>query len=233
LNSDRLLALQDVDTETTQLEHRRSHLAELAAARAARSEVSAWERERDRLRERLTELDGLIEKSEHESSQIDQHRGRLDKQLRTVIAPREAEALQHEIQTLQSRRGELDDAELAALEEQAELDDRLSAHLGDESALRSSLAAAEEALTAAEAEIAAHLAELDARRTELRAELDEAHLRQYDHLRVVHGVAIARLVGRRCEGCHLDLSPAEVDEVKAVPPDELATCPQCNRLLVR
>jgi uncharacterized protein len=58
-------------------------------------------------------------------------------------------------------------------------------------------------------------------------------LARYDRLRGQLGVAVARLVGHRCDGCHLDLSPGEVDIVKDAPADELAECPQCNRLLVR
>ena len=42
----------------------------------------------------------------------------------------------------------------------------------------------------------------------------------------------ATLAGSRCEGCHLDLSAAEVDTVKeGVAEGGLADCPQCGRLL--
>jgi predicted dithiol-disulfide oxidoreductase (DUF899 family) len=46
--------------------------------------------------------------------------------LKTVIAPREAEALMHEIAVLNERREALDDGELSALEEQAETEDDLA-----------------------------------------------------------------------------------------------------------
>jgi predicted nucleic acid-binding Zn-ribbon protein len=45
-------------------------------------------------------------------------------------------------------------------------------------------------------------------------------------------VAVARLEGTRCGGCHLDLSTSELDAVKAVGAGEFADCPQCGRLLV-
>jgi predicted nucleic acid-binding Zn-ribbon protein len=46
-------------------------------------------------------------------------------------------------------------------------------------------------------------------------------------------VAAAALNGSRCEGCHLDLSAAELDEVRAVArAGDVADCPQCGRLLV-
>ena len=47
-------------------------------------------------------------------------------------------------------------------------------------------------------------------------------------------VAAAELQGHRCSGCHLDLSPGEMDEVRdaAASNGGIADCPQCNRLLV-
>ncbi len=56
---------------------------------------------------------------------------------------------------------------------------------------------------------------------------------RYDPLRAKLGVAAARLVGARCEGCHLDLSAAELDTVRRAPAEEIPDCPQCGRLLVR
>ncbi|MGH9139237.1 MAG: C4-type zinc ribbon domain-containing protein [Acidimicrobiales bacterium] len=44
---------------------------------------------------------------------------------------------------------------------------------------------------------------------------------------------MAKLEGNRCLGCHLALPAAEVEAVRRVPPDEVPTCPECGRLLVR
>ncbi|MEZ5140978.1 MAG: C4-type zinc ribbon domain-containing protein [Acidimicrobiales bacterium] len=46
------------------------------------------------------------------------------------------------------------------------------------------------------------------------------------------GVAVARLHGGACGGCHLQLPAAEVDRIKHLPEDQLATCEECGRLLV-
>jgi uncharacterized protein len=233
LTTDTLVELQAADTATDQLNHRSATLPELGVARQARADLLAWERRSHELRERLDVLTTEIETAEHESEDIDRHRTRLEAQLRTVIAPREAEALQHEIATLEQRRSEIDDRELAALEEQAALDDTLVTLAANESSLREQVESADAGLAVAQADIAAELAALDQRRTQLRAELDPGLLSRYDRLRSQLGVAVARLVGARCEGCHLDMSPAELDAVKRSPADELAECPQCNRMLVR
>jgi len=63
--------------------------------------------------------------------------------------------------------------------------------------------------------------------------IDSAAIARYDRLRArLGGVAVARLDGSRCGGCHLDLSTSELEEVRAVGPGVLADCPQCGRMLV-
>ena len=231
--TDRLLELQDIDTAADRLRHRAANLPEMAAASHDRRALVDWEATDVALRSRLDQLGRDIEAAEVESAEIDRHRDRLQAQLRTVIAPREAEALQHEIATLAERRGELDDRGLAALEEQSDVDDTLVSHLELESSLRQALEAADEALAVVQADIERELADLEQRREGAREVLDPTTLARYDRLRDHHGVAVARLVGHRCDGCHLDLSPAEVDIVKAAPEGEPAACPQCDRMLVR
>ncbi len=46
------------------------------------------------------------------------------------------------------------------------------------------------------------------------------------------GVAVARLVGNHCDGCHLTLSAMELDRIRHLPAGEVVTCEQCGRILV-
>ncbi len=228
-----ILALQAADTRADQLRHRRQNLPEQAAVDAARGQYAKWQQRRDGLERRLAELEAEIGRAEAESHTIDTHRARLEQQLKTIIAPREAEALMHEIALLTEQRGALDDVELAALEEQVQIDDDLSTHIADGASLGHAVTAAEDAAAAATAEIDTQLIEIAAGHDDLRAAVDDKLLVRYDQLRRQHVVAAAALVGTHCEGCHLDLSAAELDEVRsAAGTDGLAECPQCGRLLV-
>jgi uncharacterized protein len=182
----------------------------------------------------MDELTTMIEQAEKDGAEIAAHKVRLEAQMKTVIAPREAEALMHEIAGLDERTDEVDMRELEALEEQSDIDDRLTEHLRTEHTLRDAVGVADAALQRASSEIDAELAALDAERATRRAELDETTLARYGRIRNSSGVAVARLVGHRCEGCHLDLSAAEVDDVKdeAASSDGVAECPNCGRMLV-
>ena len=228
-----LLALQAVDTDADQLAHRRANSDVRSRSVTASAQATRWERRRDELQQRIAELGVTIESAEERGAELLAHRQRLDQQLKTVIAPREAEALMPEIATIESQRDELDMAELEALEEQAVADDQLVAHLGDEAAVRDAAGQASAALAAEVAEIDAELARLDVRRTELCAAISDSLLATYDRKRAALGVAVAPLVGKQCQGCHLELSAAEIDTVK----DEAAAtgvtdCPDCGRLLI-
>jgi hypothetical protein len=228
-----ILELQAADTRADQLRHRRANLPEQQAVDAAAAALAEWQRANDAMRSTLAELDAVIAASERDSHAIDVQRERLERQLKTIIAPREAEALQHEIATLQQRRSDLDDGELEALEQQSTIDDELTMLGGQEPALRQALASAQAAAAEATSAIDAELATITADHEQLRAAVDSALLARYDRLRGHQMVAAAALNGRRCEGCHLDLSATEIDDVRdAAAGTGLAECPHCGRLLV-
>jgi uncharacterized protein len=228
-----LLALQGVDTLADQLAHRREHSPLRADLSSATATMRTWEKRRASLRSRIDELGESIEQAEQRGADLMAHRERLERQLKTVIAPREAEALMHEMATLKEQIDDLDVHELESLEEQATLDDELAEHLGDEEHLRERQHLADEALAVEVGDIDRELGELAGRRTELREQLSDALLATYDRKRAAFGVAVAALVGKQCQGCHLELSAAEIDTVK----DEAAAtgvtdCPDCGRLLI-
>lgn len=229
-----LLELQAADTMADQLRHRRGSLPERDQLLATKNDLIRWDQALQTIRKRLAELDEQIDRSEERSQQIDRKKQQLQAKLRTVIAPREAEALQAEIATLDRERSDLDDAELAALEEQSRLDDEQQALLAQEDTLRDAFLGADAALSAAQSDIDGELERIAERLQGLRDAVDAKVLKQYDRLRKQHVIAAAALSGSRCDGCHLDLSAAEVDDVRATAAAAagIADCPQCGRLLV-
>jgi len=229
-----LLELQAADTMAEQLRHRRETLAEREQVQATKNALLRWNEARMVVRRRIDELTAEIEETERASAAVQKQRERMQAQLRTIIAPREAEALQHELATLQTRRGDLDEAELIAMDEQTRLEAELEGLLAQEESLTADYLAAEGALSAAETDIDGELKRIDDRLAGLRAGVDKAVLRRYDGLRKHFTVAAATLAGSRCDGCHLDLSAMEIDELReaAAKADGIAECPQCGRLLV-
>lgn len=228
-----MLALQLLDSQLDALEGRRRRLPERAAVEAAAAAHATHAAERTRLEAVIAEAGAAIESAERAGVELDTKRARLEAQLKTVIAPREAEALMSEINGLAAKHGELDDGELEAMERQADAESALAALADAEPALLDAVATATAALQAAEAELDAEVADVRARRVDADAALGDAERATYTSLRQRYGgVGIAQLDRRSCTGCHVDLSPMELDQVKSTPAGEIAECPNCSRLLV-
>ena len=229
-----LLELQHVDTAIDQLRNRLTRLPEAAAERAAHAAVTAWEQQQSTLLAEIAALEAAIAASEKESETISHHRQRLEGQLKTVTAVREVEALMHEIERLTNQRSALDDGELESMDAVAAAEASLVEHLEQEAAVRQAAADATTLADQARADAKTEQARLAAQALALRAGLESSMLAMYDTMRPQHsGIAIAKLNGLRCEGCHLDLSRAEVDQMKAAPASDMPECPNCGRLLVR
>ncbi len=234
MNGSALLALQRIDTSLDAIANRRARLPESAALAAASAALHAHRAAIGAAQQRAADAQTVIDGTEHESEALTAKRTRLEAQLKTVIAPREAEALMHEIATINGHRSDLDDRELEALEQQAAAEDEASSLTASQGALVDAEAEARAALDAVIATLDAEQADLRQQREGAAASFDAGELQEYDTMRKRHdGVAISVLEGQRCTGCHLDLSRAEVDQLKALPADEVADCPQCGRWLAR
>ena len=234
MNVSALLELQLADTSIDQLKFRLAHLGESADAAVAAAALAAWQRRDDTLRRQLVDLEGRIAASEKQSAVLSAQRSRLEMQLKTVVAPREAEALMHEIGTLTAQRSLLDDGELEAMDAMAAAEAELELQHVAHGAIHAASVQAAETEAAATAAGLAQLGQETAHRDQLRSRLDPGMRDRYDSLRVQFGgVGIAKLNGLRCEGCHLDLSRGEVDALKRNEGEEIPECPNCGRLLVR
>jgi len=228
-----LLALQDIDAALDQLRHRRARLPELAGRAAAASTVRTLRDERSAAQALVAAAEAEIAAAERVALDLSAKRARLEGQLKTIISPREAEALMHEIAALDARRDELDDTELEALGRQEEAEN--AAAIAERG-----LPAAEAALADADAALAAATAALDGEQDERLGERSVAaaavtgrDLEEYERARKqFDGVAIARLDGMRCSGCHLDLARADLDALRALPDGDVGECPQCGRYLM-
>ena len=234
MNAAAMLALQQIDSAIDAVTNRRPRLPEVAAHAEATAARDALEARRRDLQARIAAAQAAIDGAESASHDLTTKRSRLEAQLKTVIAPREAEALMNQIATLNDQRGALDEQELLALDEQATAEAELAAVAAEEPAVLAALETSREALVAATTLLDEELAELQQARGAAAGALSSDEMVAYEQARRhFDGVAVARLDGHRCSGCHLDLSPMELDVVKAVPAGELAECPQCARYLIR
>ena len=151
----------------------------------------------------------------------------------TVSASRELQAMANDVESLRRRASELEDRVLGLMEEREPLDKQLAehdAHLAEFSQRAGELSVA---LQAAEADVDASLSLLQGQRQEA-AHGDKPRVAGL--LRTLApapgGVAVARLTGGRCDGCHLTLPAMELDRIRHDAAGSLEHCDQCGRILV-
>ena len=107
-----LLAVQTTDIAISQAKHRVTHLQETIDRDIAKKSLAEIDAQIAVCDAEIVAANSEITKVDRFSHEHDDKLIKLNKQLKTVIAPREAEALQHEIATVTSERSLLDDREL-------------------------------------------------------------------------------------------------------------------------
>jgi predicted nucleic acid-binding Zn-ribbon protein len=230
----RLLDLAEVDAELSRLAHRRRTLPEHAELTTAEEAVRAG---KDKLVEAETaagDLDRDIRRIERDVESV-RARTERDNQLLSGagIGAKQANDLQHELETLARRQGVLEDEQLEVMEQREALG-------VDVEHSRGVLAAAERELTAIAERRDTALADIDASeagrrraREEVVATLPADVLAVYERRREQRGTGAALLVSRRCQACRLELDRTAISELKAAPADELVHCEECGVILVR
>jgi predicted nucleic acid-binding Zn-ribbon protein len=233
---EQLLALQDLDLRIHQLRHRRANLPELAAIEAnaaERSELVAARAEVAVAHKDLVRRQHLLE---DEIAQVTGRAATHEANLYSgsVTNPRELQAMQDDIDSLHRRQRTLEDQDLEIMEELEPLTIQLASLDAASQAVEAVAADLQAALQAAAAEIDAELANLTTTRADAAAGIDHAVVADYEQLRVqLGGIAIARLVGNACGGCHLSLPAVELDRIRRLDPDTQVVCEECGRILVR
>ena len=229
-----LYELQKVDTAIEQAKVALEKLPERTHHAQAQSDLAHVRSTRDNLRREQSTMETELAVIEKKSVEIDAHRAKLERQMKTIIAPREAEALQNEMQTLAAERNELDDRGLLLLESSASADEDVRKTVDTESRAVEVEATTAHALTQAAAAKSDEITVLLVRRAEVVLPIAEPDIATYDRLRASYkGIAVAVIQHGVCGGCHMDISVSELDIIKRLPVDQVAECPNCNRLLVR
>ena len=228
-----LLAVQTTDIAISQAKHRLTHLQETIDRDVAKQALAEIDAQISLCDAEIVAANAEITKVDRLSHEHDDKLIKLNKQLKTVIAPREAEALQHEIATVTSERSLLDDRELELMGvvETAELKKNELDPL--QLSAKSTLASATMALSSAKQKIDAEIAALSEQRSAQALVVAPSLMATYEAKRKHRpDGAVCRLTGPTCGSCHLDISQGEINSMRAMPAEELPECPHCGSFIV-
>jgi hypothetical protein len=231
----RLLALQAVDTALAQLAHRRDNLPELAELTAADERLSTL---RDDVVRAETEVSDLDREQKRVDRDVEQVRDRADRDRARLesgaASAKELEGLQHEVESLARRQTTLEDQELEVMERREEAESALAKARGELDSSDSTRAEIEGRRDKAFEEIDAGRQAREDEHKAILGDIPADLLALYDKVRAQQGgVGAAALRQRRCEGCRIELSGAELAAVRKAAADEVLRCENCRRILVR
>lgn len=228
-----LLALSDTDGEIRRLQKRLDALPEQQQLDAAQEERTALEQARA---DRTLDQDQVQAEASREDREVAQLRERLAAEQQRMYGgeitnAKELHSMKAEIESVQRRIDEHEDAELEAMQRAEEID----AEIADLDRQITALGQRADELVVLRDEAArtimAEIAELEVQSERQREPLPADLLARYDDARDrFGGGAVGQLEGDRCTVCGISLSYADLNALYEGPP--LATCPSCQRLMV-
>lgn len=151
-----------------------------------------------------------------------------------AASPKDLNNLIAEIEHLTRRIGVLEDAQLELMEEVEEATarfDAIKARRAElENGIRSMMVVRDSELAALDSQ----LQHAEAKRETVLEKIPAALVTYYERIRDKRdGLGAAELIERRCGGCRLDLTSADVTAYAAAAADEVLLCEECGRILVR
>ncbi len=206
---------------------------ELAALGAERADVDTQARDAKIL---VDDLSREQRKADADVEQVKARRerdqDRMDKGL--ITNPKDLERMQHEMVSLQRRISELEDTELEVMQQLEDAQAELSRHTAKLAELDERAAALTTARDKKSGELDVEVADVTRQRSVAIQGLPEDLMALYTKLREQKGgVGAAVLRARRCEGCSLQLTAADLGVIAKAPSDEVIRCEECQRILVR
>jgi uncharacterized protein len=232
---DALLDLQERDLALDRLQHRLDTLPERDTV--ARHEATAAE-----LHARDTRVRAARDELARQEARFDDEARGLEAKAKDVetkmysgeiSSPRELQAMQADVEQLRRHQRDVENRELAVMEQREPLDAELSQLDTDRSALASELAGTRDALAVAVSGIQAEMGVERAARDEIAAGLDAGLVADYERRRArSQGIGAARLVGSTCQGCHLSIPSTEVERIRHASEGSVAYCDNCGCILV-
>ncbi len=233
---DALIDVQTQDTRADQIAHQRNHLPQIEVLRSVEAERAEVAARSEVARGRLHELRQRQKGLEDEASLVEDKAAEIDAKLYdgSVVAHKELEAFQEDHRLLKARQSDLEDQAIEVMEAAEPIEVELTALDAEVAGHDARIATLATDVAAAQAELDGELAAVVATRAAAAAEVPGDVLGAYEATRSrMGGIGAARLVGNRCEGCHLEIPSAELEEVRRAPEDAVVTCPECLRILVR
>ena len=232
-----LADLQTCDTRLSQLRHRLGNLPEVRELAAIEEDISDAKEKLAQLESEISQIKKEQKRLEHEVLSLETKIAKSNDALYggSLTSPKEAEALQDEIKSVQRRQTIVEDQIIELMEKEEPI--ALSFASGS-SAVKRLEEHCEEIgvrVLSIQSEIEDEKSEVEAERARLVSSVTAELVALYDRqiVRMGGNVGVARLTGTTCGACFLDLSALDLDKIRSADENEVTECPECGAFLVK
>ena len=228
----RLLELVELDLNLVKNASEKTKLLAATDIQIASEKALALSDQLIDARNKVGDLELELKRSENDLELVENRINKDNQRLSTTSSSKDAQGIEHELITLAKRKSELEDTELGIMEELDKVRAELIAAEKAKSEAESELNSLRSALSSNASTLDSQRAELTAKRVALVGlidpELAVAYQRKADR-----AVAVGRLTGRECGACRISITATNLEEIVALPADEISECPNCQAYLVR
>lgn len=227
-----LLSLANLDHEISRSKAAIKNLssgAQFAEMREAQRDLAA---KLINARNALDTVELELKRSETDLELVEQRIAKDIARLNTTHNSKDAQGIQSELESLKRRKSDLEDIELAILEQKEQTSAAYATVASDKSIVDEELSVAEARNESEIMKLRSGLDLLTNDRAQQAARVSTELMELYEK-KASRGVPVGRLSGRDCGACHISLGATALNEVQSLPRDEIATCPECQAILIR
>ncbi len=227
-----LLSLANLEAEIARTRRAISEVAnpaQYATERAAQLELAS------KLIDARNDLDSIeleLKRAEADLHLVEERIKKDNQRLVNTNSPKDAQGIQSELVSLAARKSDLEDAELFILERKEIAQSSFETIAQQKHLIDADL---EVAISANEQQVLKLRSGLDLQeqdKAQQAARLSPELLKLFAQ-KASRGIPVARLIGRECGACRISMGASAYAEVTALASDEIATCPECQAVLVR
>jgi predicted nucleic acid-binding Zn-ribbon protein len=223
----KLYELQEIDQE---IESHEQTLAQLNGQMGDDREVAEVRTRLEQEQGKLEELNGQQHSLEWELDDIQSKITKAEEELYSgkIKNPKELTSLQHEVEILKEKRGQLEDKDLEIMEQIESLTDTAKVVSSELAAVASDWKKRQQEMAAEIQQLEVKLKGLNAQREAALSKIESEAAELYAGLKERRGKAVAKIDQGLCRGCRIQLPVADLQKARS---GDLVQCSSCSRIL--
>ena len=227
-----LLKLSEVDINIERIKNEISKAVNSAELSAKSAQLSDYSGEVIAARTAFENLNMESRKADDNLHMVEERIARDLERLNATSSPKDATAIQSEVESLTLRKEELEEVELEILERLEVARVELEAISQKREATSKEIEELREKIQVEVDELKNEGRKLVADREILVSKIPADILEKYKAL-AAKQIAVGKVESRSCSACRMGLTANTIDALSDLPEDEVGNCPECLAMIVR